>query len=178
MRKFGIFTATIFLSSLLAGCYGVIHDQITFTISNEYFTKFKYIQFAINPEDFGGHRVSISIIGFLATWWMGMIIGFVLGFVGLLFKDYKLMSRALIASVPIVLFTAVLFGLIGFLYSTFYLVNTEVSWGLPETLVDRKGFVVVGSIHNFSYLGGAIGLLVALVYMIIKLASSSKRFLE
>jgi len=52
------------ISSLFAGLYGVIHDQITFTISNEYFMKLKYQQFhyiSFNNND----RIKVSIIGFL-----------------------------------------------------------------------------------------------------------------
>ena len=30
------------IGSLIAGIYGVIHDQVTFTLAPEYFTKFKF----------------------------------------------------------------------------------------------------------------------------------------
>ena len=73
MRKFGVLTATIFIAIILAGIYGIIHDQITYSISPEYFTKFKYQQFGFDPAWFGGHRQTVAVIGFLATWWMGII---------------------------------------------------------------------------------------------------------
>jgi hypothetical protein len=174
MRKFGVFTSTIFLSSLLAGCYGVLHDQITFTISNEYFTKFKYIQFAINAGELGGHRIAVGIIGFLATWWMGMFIGAVLGFVGLFFTDANTMRLALQKAVLVVILTASLFAVIGFIYGNFYLTKSGVDWWLPEDLADKKSFIAVGSVHNFSYLGGVIGLLIAVGYLIRGLYYQSK----
>lgn len=34
------------LGGLAAGLYGVLHDQVTYTISPEYFTKLKFEQFA------------------------------------------------------------------------------------------------------------------------------------
>ena len=95
MRKFGILSSTIFISIILAGLYGIIHDQITYTISPEYFTKFKYQQFGFEPAWFGGHRQTVIIIGFLATWWTGIIIGIGLGSTGLIFNDHKKMSRAI-----------------------------------------------------------------------------------
>jgi hypothetical protein len=169
MRKFGIFTATIFLSSLVAGAYGVLHDQITFTISNEYFTKFKYIQLGITAQEFGGHRIAVGIIGFLATWWMGILIGAVLGFVGLLFRDAKTMHTALQKAVFIVILTAVLFAVVGFIYGKLFLAHKGVDWLLPEDLNNKKNYIVVGTVHNFSYLGGAIGILPALMYLFRKM---------
>lgn len=60
------------LGGLLAGVYGVIHDQITYSISHDYFTQFKFAQF--HYADFGWPpRVFVAEIGFLATWWVGFI---------------------------------------------------------------------------------------------------------
>ena len=39
------------LGAVLAGCYGALHDQISYTISPEYFTKVKFEQFRY--ADFG-----------------------------------------------------------------------------------------------------------------------------
>ena len=39
------------LGGLLAGLYGVVHDQVTYSISQEYFTRFKFLQF--HYADFG-----------------------------------------------------------------------------------------------------------------------------
>jgi hypothetical protein len=60
MRKFGVFAATIFFTIIIAGLYGIIHDQITYSISPEYFTKFKYRQFGFEPSWFGGHRQTVA----------------------------------------------------------------------------------------------------------------------
>ena len=82
MRKFAVFSATLFISILLAGLYGILHDQVTYTIAPEYFTKFKYGQFGFEPAWFGGHRQTVAAIGFLATWWTGIFIGLGLGLTG------------------------------------------------------------------------------------------------
>jgi hypothetical protein len=39
--------------ALVSGCYGMIHDQLTYAISPEYFTHFKFDQF--RAADFGMH---------------------------------------------------------------------------------------------------------------------------
>ncbi len=166
MRKFGVFTSFIFIAILIAGVYGILHDQLTYSISPEYFTKFKYRQFGFEPEWFGGHRQTVAAIGFLATWWMGLFIAIPLGLLSLIFPDHKTMATALSKSIGIVLLITVLTAAIGFM--KFYLTKTGVDWWLPDDLVDEAAFVTVGSIHNFSYLGGVIGLFAGIVYMLFR----------
>lgn len=168
MRKFGVFTSFIFIVILIAGIYGIVHDQITYSISPEYFTKFKYRQFGFEPEWFGGHRQTVAAIGFLATWWMGMFIGITLGLLSLSFPDHKTMAAILSKSIGIVFVVTVLTAIIGFMYGRFYLTKTGVDWWLPDDLIDRSAFITVGSIHNFSYLGGVIGLLAGIGYMLFR----------
>src|ERR1035438_1926964 len=60
------------LGAVLAGLYGIVHDQVTYSISNEYFTRLKFSQF--HYADFGlPPRVFVAEIGFLATWWVGFV---------------------------------------------------------------------------------------------------------
>src|SRR3569623_1299072 len=95
MKRFLTFLLLILISCLLGGVYGVAHDQLTYSISNEYFTKFKFFQFGF--VDFGREailpqpRIYVSIVGFLATWWMGLFIGFFLALVGFVHSDAKSM---------------------------------------------------------------------------------------
>lgn len=166
MRKFGVFTSFIFIAILVAGVYGILHDQITYSISSEYFTKFKYRQFGFEPEWFGGHRATVAAIGFLATWWMGLFIGIPLGLLSLIFPDHKMMTSVLKRSLLLVVFIAAIAGIIGFLYGTLVPAKDGVGWWLPDDLINRSSFIIVGSIHNSSYLGGIIGLLSAFIYMI------------
>ena len=166
MRKFGIFSLTIFVSIILAGLYGILHDQVTYTIGPEYFTKFKYDQFGFEPQWFGGHRQTIAVIGFLATWWTGIIIGFGLGLTGLIYNDYKTMWKAIKKALGVTFCFAVAMGIFGFFYGKFMLTKTGVDWWLPENLIDKNAFIIVGSIHNFSYLGGLLGLIAGIYYLV------------
>lgn len=174
MRKFAVFSATIFISILLAGLYGILHDQITYSIAPEYFTKFKYDQFGFEPQWLGGDRQTVAVIGFLATWWTGMFIGLVLGLTALIFRDHKTMRKALQKAVAITFCFAVATGVFGFFYGRFILTKTGVDWWLPDNLVDKNAFITVGSIHNFSYLGGLLGL-VAGIYYLVRLNKLQRR---
>ena len=166
MRKFGVFAATTFIAILLSGLYGTIHDQVTYTISPEYFTKLKCQKFGIDPSRLGGHRRSVALIGFLASWWMGIFIGIMLGLTGLIFRHHKTMRKVIMNGIKVTLVTTILFGFIGYLWGRFYLVEKGVEGWLPDNIVDKDHFIIVGSIHNFSYLGGIAGIFLAIIYMV------------
>lgn len=174
MRKFAIVNITIFTCILLAGLYGIVHDEITYSISHEYFTKFKYEQFGFQPAWFGGERQTVAVIGFLATWWTGLFIGFVLGLTALIFKEHRAMWNAIKRAIPLVFCFAIASGIIGYVYGRLVLTKTGVDWWLPDNLIDKDSFIVVGSIHNFSYLGGLVGL-IAGIYCLIKLKRIESR---
>lgn len=166
MRKFGVFSLFLFCAILAAGLYGSLHDQITYTISPEYFTKFKFEQFGFEPSWFGGHRQTVAVIGFLATWWTGMFIGLVLGLVALIFPDHRKMASSLRWAILVVIAFSAGFAVLGGLYGRLYLASTGVDWWLPESLIDRTAFITVGSIHNFSYLGGLFGMIAGVYYIV------------
>ncbi len=165
MRKSGVLSTTIFLSVILAGAFGILHDQVTASISEEYFTQFKFPQFRLGPDT--GFRTGVSLIGFYATWWVGALIGVILGLIGLLlYPDHISMRRALSRSLLIVFVTTLLFSIGGYYYGNLYLAGHGVSWWMPDNLQDRVSYIVTDAIHNASYVGGLCGLLLAVVYLL------------
>jgi hypothetical protein len=160
--------------------YGIIHDQITYTISPEYYTKFKFIQFGIAEWGMGENigtekapeiilrnpKFGVSIVGFFATWWVGLFIGFILGLLGLIHRDAKTMFKETIKSFVITIIITFLTGFIGLIYGKFTLALNPPRWRFPENLIDQSNFIAVGSMHNYSYLGGLIGLVGGIVFTI------------
>ncbi|RZK22742.1 MAG: hypothetical protein EOO56_07425, partial [Hymenobacter sp.] len=134
MRKFGICLGFTGLTTLLAGLYGIAHDQLTYSISSEYFTKFKYEQFGFEPAWFGGHRPTVAVIGFLATWWVGLFIGVVFGLVGLVAVSKTVLVQTLLRAVRIAFSTTIAAGIAGYFYGRLVLAKTGVTWWLPDNL--------------------------------------------
>lgn len=168
MRKPTILLLTIFITPIIAGIYGILHDQLTYTISHEYYTKFKFYQFGLvdigNEAILPNPRLSVAAIGFMATWWTGLLIGPVMGFTGLIQKNGKAMLYAISRAIFVTLIITAITGLVGLCYGWLYLSKIGVNWYLPDNLIDKANFITVGSMHNFSYLGGVIGLLSGVVY--------------
>lgn len=176
MKKILTFLLLILISSLLGGLYGILHDQLTYSIATEYYTKFKFYQFGLLDEgqvkNFTNPRLYVSIVGFLATWWMGLFIGSFLAVVGFIHSEWKLMFTITLKAFLLTMLIAFLTGLIGLAYGHLFLADLPKeefsNWYLPENLIDFTSFIKVGSMHNFSYLGGVIGLAVGMMYSISK----------
>jgi hypothetical protein len=78
------------------------------------------------------------------------------------------MLKTISYAIFITLITTAVSGLTGLAYGWFYLSGTQVNWYLPATLIDKKSFIAVGSMHNFGYLGGLAGLISGMIYQVIK----------
>jgi hypothetical protein len=153
---------------IVAGLYGVLHDQVTYAISPEYFTKLKFQQFAY--ADFGlGDRVLVAVIGFLATWWVGFLAAWFLARRYLPNQPRATAYRQIRRGFLCVFGAALICGAGGFAYGLWRGPAADYSsWDFAFArfeIIDRWAFVRVAYIHNTGYLGGLLGLIVALVTM-------------
>jgi hypothetical protein len=86
----------------------------------------------------------------------------------LVFRNADRMFASSIQALGIVLGIAMISGVIGGFYGRNVLAKKGVDWWLPNHLVHRTDFITVGSIHMFSYLGGIIGLVAGVLFLLIK----------
>jgi len=172
MRKFAIFCLIVLVATVVASIYGVGHDQVTYSISPEYYTKFKFIQFNLADSAAAQHmtqpRSAVVLTGVKATWWMGVLIGVVLGLVAFIFPDADSMFSYALRALGLVLLVTIVAGVVGGFYGQHMLAKEGVSWWMPADLRDRTAYITVGSIHNFSYVGGMVGLLVGIVFLVLR----------
>lgn len=66
MKKFLALVVLLLLAPLIAGFYGVLHDQITYTVAPEYYTKFKFGQFGLLDLAWPD-RARVALVGFGAS---------------------------------------------------------------------------------------------------------------
>ena len=151
--------------ALVAGAYGILHDQITFTISPEYFTKLKFEQFRwanLGLSD----RVFVAEIGFLATWWVGFFCGWFLARRHVPERPRFQAWRKIMLGCAIIVVCALLTAGVGFGYGLWCGPDADYSaWRkmlVHFQIDDQWSFIRVAYIHNASYLGGLIGLVLAL----------------
>jgi hypothetical protein len=153
------------IGGLIAGMYGVIHDQITYSISSEYFTNLKFQQFAY--ADFGlGNRVYAATIGFLATWWVGFLAAWFLARRFIPHQPRRVAYRQICYGFLCLVIAALLSGALAYVYGLWRGPDADYSawrWAFTRfKIVDSWAFVRVAYIHNAGYFGGLIGLVGAL----------------
>lgn len=156
------------LGAIIAGIYGTLHDQITYTISPEYFTKLKFKQFDF--ANWGiGDRFFVGTIGFLATWWVGLFIGWFLGRRYVPNQTAQQAANNVLKGFVIVFLSGIAFAVSAGIYGL---------WIDPEDIPsnwhhalkyygvsDGYAFVRVAYIHNFGYAGGLIGLISVFIFL-------------
>jgi hypothetical protein len=148
----------------------MIHDQISYTVSNEYFTKFKFIQF--RQLDSGlPERIRAAIVGFRASWWMGIPLGLLCGAAGLIQRSPRLMWQALLWSLLVIVaftLTVALTGLgVGWMRTQTFDIANYRGWFIPANVNDLRRFLCAGYMHNAAYLGGALSIPVAWLFHFI-----------
>jgi hypothetical protein len=169
MKKLGIFILLFFIICLLAGLYGFLHDQISYTVSQEYFTKLKFIQF--NIQDSLHNRIGAGIVGIKATWWMGLVIGIVIIPVGLIIPTWKNYFKVMLWSFLYVTLTALMIGIIALIYGFInYNIDNLPYWSkyIQNDVENTVNYCIVGNMHNYSYIGGIVSIVVGIIYIIIK----------
>jgi hypothetical protein len=88
MNKVGMFLLFLPVAVLTSGLFGVLHNQISYSVSNEYFTKFTFIQFHLLDSTIP-ERIRAAEVGFLASWWMGIPLGLVCGSAGFIQRSAR-----------------------------------------------------------------------------------------
>ena len=108
MKKLYVFLLIVPLAVAMAGAYGAVHNQISYTVSPEYFTKFKFDRFGL-ADDPRSERIRASIVGYRASKSMGLPIGVLVGAIGFIPRGYRRMLRVTLWSLAVVVGFTLLF---------------------------------------------------------------------
>ncbi|CAN5764779.1 hypothetical protein BH09VER1_BH09VER1_51070 [soil metagenome] len=170
VKKALVFPLLVAVASLLAGLYGIVHDQLTYTIAPEYYTKFKFPMFHLADSPLPD-RVRAMVVGFLATWWMGVLIGLTVGLAGFMQRDWRRMLVVTLQAYGVVVLVTAGVGLLGLGYGYYQTGTIDRGaygyWFIPRDVVDLRSYLCVGYMHNASYLGGLIAILAGMAYQVV-----------
>ncbi len=165
------------LAMVAAVLYGILNDQVTITLSPEYFTVFKRQQFGLLLEAMGlmdaPPRLQAMAIGTAATWWFGLFLGVIVSLFGTLGRAPSLTTRGFIRVIGLVLAVAamisVLFGAAGYVLAPripgFGTASIVENWPFLHGIREQRRAFAVGFWHDEAYLGGVVGTVVACVYV-------------
>jgi hypothetical protein len=169
MKKLAVYLSFIVIAMLAAGIFGAVHDQISYSVAPEYFTRFKFLQFRLLdpaiPE-----RVRVAQIGFMASWWMGLPLGLLIGLGGFLQRTAGRMLNVLALSILLSFGFTLVFALCGLAYGYVRTRHIDLGdyrgWFLPPGVAVRS-FLCAGYMHNAAYIGGALAIPVAWAFLVV-----------
>jgi hypothetical protein len=166
------FPSVLFKSSslgcVIATCFGVLNDQVTITISREYYSVFKHDQFAwiIDSPDLrdSSLRVQAVAIAILSSWWLGAILGLIIGFAAAFSKTqtyiYARIVKAQLTTCLISATTAVVLGCCAYILFPRLEITLD-DWPFLTGIHDMRHAFLVGWWHNGAYIGAVVGLIKA-----------------
>jgi ABC-type dipeptide/oligopeptide/nickel transport system permease component len=166
MAKLACAPLLVFAACAFAGFYGALHNQVSYTVSPGYFHKFKFDQFQINKPLRG--RLGASLVGAMASWWMGFLIGIPLALVGLVIPGWRAYVTHVLFSFLVVVCTAFVIGFGALLYASVTITDGNLpDYWYPAHAVNKVAFARAGTMHNYSYLGGGLGVLTGSIYLAV-----------
>ena len=171
---------TFLLACVVAALvYGVVNDQITTTISWEYFAYGKFPENALpvgEPPNSPRFRWEAAKVGMKATWTAGLIVGVALLIANNPRRDGRprLAYRRLLGLVPLVFLvtaaTAACFGVAGY-FGAFLPLSGDFREMVEEDQWRPRRFMAVYGVH----LGGYVGGLIATVLAVARVALERRR---
>jgi hypothetical protein len=156
------------VGAVCAAIYGILHDQITYSISPEYFTRLKFAQFQF--ANFGlPRRLFVAEVGILATWWVGFVAGWFIARKTVPRFPPRIAFQKSLVSFVIIFVVALFAGAAGYVLGRLRGPDADFSsWDYFASaygVEDLPNFVRVAYIHNAGYLGGFLGLIIALLWL-------------
>lgn len=155
MNRPVLFLIFIALSCFAAALYGALHNQVSYSVGPSYFTDLKFAQFQI-PADLH-NRFGAGVVGVLASWWMGLFIGLPIAFLCVLAPDAAIARKRFTRALVITLGVAALGAALSYGLS---LMHSDAD--LRATFVRPPAFIRAGALHDGSYIGAALGFVIAL----------------
>lgn len=159
MKRVALVLVWLALAIVAAVLYGVFNDQITCTISPEYFSVFKHRQFAAALSQWqlinASVRVQTCVVATLSTWWYGLFLGIVLSISGNVGRGAAISTKRYLSALAHVLALTLAASVIAGSVAT--LVKPDpLHWPFLRGIHHLRRAFIVGCWHNGAYAGALL----------------------
>src|SRR6478609_721448 len=158
------FIVLILIAPILAGVFGAILDQGTYTISPEFFraNRFDNIPFSWTVNE----RLMAGIAGWNQSWKFGVVLGIALSAIGTIHNGHMKMFYYTLLSFLLALGVTAVVSLIGMVVT----LNTEfeIPVNMSSNIEQPAKYMAVIMINNYARSGGIIGVLLGVGYQLLQ----------
>ena len=159
----------IILSIVIASLFGAIHNQISYSVSSEFFKNFLFGNFGVNDWEINNDRILVSLVGILGSYWVGLILGIIYSIIFLFLKtenNFKNILNAILINIGF----AFVGSFAGYIIGKF--INLENSGVFMDFGTQHpQNYIEAAYMHNGSYYGGIVGLIAGIIYLFKKTTS-------
>ena len=158
-REYAVLLACV----LAALAYGAVNDQVTVTISPEYFLYGKELAKVVGdpPSSEAALRWQAALVGLKATWSAGLLFGVVLLLANNPWRTLpRLPNRRLVGTLPIILLSAATLAVVGGLVGHAGLMThwqADFEDQVRANLWRPRRYMATWGVHLGGYVGGLIG---------------------
>jgi len=154
-------------------CYGAVNDQVTVTISPEYFIDGKELYKVVGEHpSMPQLRWEAAKVGLKATWTVGLIFGVLLLLANNPYGSLpRLKNRQLSLYLPVILLIAAGLGCVGgWLGYHGYLMrlDSDFQYMVDANVYRPRRFMCTWGVHLGGYAGGMIGTICAVLAVVVK----------
>lgn len=156
----------IILSIVIASLFGAIHNQISYSVSSEFFRNFLFGQFGIDELNIHNDRLAASIVGIIGSYWVGLILGIIHSIIFIFLKtadNFKNIINAILINIGL----AFIGSFISYIISKFFTVENSgvfIDFGIQNP----QNYIEAAYMNTGSYFGGIFGLIIGIIYLFKK----------
>lgn len=152
----------ILVGTLVSGLFGLLHDHLTFSLSPEFYAVLRFPELGIQWSQ--NNFWNVSKVGIINSAETGFFLSISVALCSLIQLDYKTMFKVAMRCVAIIILTISVFAILACLSATFFPFKDRSYEMIPDNIVDPNSFLMVLRIHNFTYFGSIIGMLISAGY--------------
>ena len=153
----------ILFSVIIASIFGAIHNQLSYSVSNEFFENFLFGNFGTNEWNLNDKRIEASLVGILGTYWVGFLLGIIYAVIFFFINtenNFKFIFKAISLNILLALIGSIIGYFIGFLIPW----EDSGIWMEFGTQNSQK-YVQANFMHSGAYYGGILGLIFGIIYL-------------
>ncbi|MFV0156787.1 hypothetical protein OBK03_13590 [Empedobacter falsenii] len=154
----------LFFSIIVASLFGALHNQISYSVSSEFFTDFLFGRFGTNEWNIRNERLEASIVGIIGSYWVGLILGIIYAIIFLFMNTENNIKNIINAIIINIAFT-ILGSFIAFIIAKFFISYQNSGVFMEFGTKNPQNYLEAAFMNTGSYYGGIIGIIAGIIYL-------------